>query len=362
MILHSTSYFLHRHLLWFLVAAYILAVNSPGPGLWIRHISFGEIIILQKKTDISLLMAMLAILMFNAGLGLKLTHLRNILQIKYALLAGLTANLVIPIIYIFCISIVMNHFWHNTLETQYIIVGLALVVSMPIAGSSTAWAQNANGNLVLSLGLVFFSTIFSPIVTPEAFHLFGEMASSEYELVLQNLAANGSGMFIGLWVVLPALLGFIAHLIISDSWQTKLLPYIKLINCIVLVLLCYSNAAISLPQAIANHNYNFLAVTLVISTGLCAILFVAGYILGRIIKLNLADRVSLMFGLGMSNNATGLVFASILLSSYPTIMVPMIFYNLAQHIAAGTLREIMNKKATKTLKLLIPAATTNQRI
>jgi BASS family bile acid:Na+ symporter len=250
----------------------------------------------------------------------------------------------------------MRLFWHNPIETQHIIVGLALVASMPIAGSSTAWAQNANGNLVLSLGLVFFSTIFSPIVTPEAFHIFGEMASDEYELVLQNLAADGSGTFIGLWVVMPSLFGFVAHLIISDGWKTRLLPYMKFINCIVLVLLCYSNAAASLPQAVADHNYDFLAVTLVISTGLCAALFITAYILSRIIKLNLADRVSLMFGLGMSNNATGLVLASMVLSSYPTIMVPMIFYNLAQHIAAGTLREIMNRKATEALELLKPAA------
>jgi BASS family bile acid:Na+ symporter len=362
MILHATSYFFHRHLLWFLIAAYIIAVISPDPGLWIRHISFGEITILQKKTDISLLMVMLAILMFNAGLGLKLAHLKNILQIKYALLAGLAAKLAIPIVYIFCVSIVMRLFWHNALETQHIIVGLALVASMPIAGSSIAWAQNANGNLVLSLGLVFFSTIFSPIVTPEAFHIFGGMASDEYELVLQNIAADGSGTFLVLWVVLPSLLGFVTHLIISDGWQTRLLPYMKLINCIVLVLLCYSNAAISLPQAIAGHNYGFLAVTLIISAGLCAVLFITAYILSRIIKLNLADRVSLMFGLGMSNNATGLVLASMVLSSYPSIMVSMIFYNLAQHIAAGVLREIMNRKATKALELLRPADDLYQRI
>jgi BASS family bile acid:Na+ symporter len=69
-----------------------------------------------------------------------------------------------------------------------------------------------------------------------------------------------------------------------------------------------------------------------------------------------------MFGLGMNNNGTGLVLASIALSSYPNIMVPIIFYNLVQHIAAGTLREIMNRKATKALELLIPATDVRKRI
>lgn len=46
--------------------------------------------------------------------------------------------------------------------------------------------------------------------------------------------------------------------------------------------------------------------------------------------------MSLMYGLGMNNNGTGLVLASLVLSSYPRIMVPIIFYNLVQHLVAGT--------------------------
>ena len=339
----SISHFLHRHLLWLLIAAYVIAVILPVPGLWIRNVSFGEITILQQKTNISLLMIMLAMLMFNAGLGLKISHLKNILRIKHVLLAGLAANLAIPIVYVFGITIAMR-LWYEPLEVQHILVGLALVAAMPIAGSSTAWAQNANGNLALSLGLVFFSTILSPIVTPIAFQVFGEMASEEYEKVLQGLAAYGSGAFLGLWVVLPSLLGIAVRLIVRESWQTGVMPYLKVINSIVLLLLNYSNASVSLPQAMADRDYDFLAITLAITAGLCLTLFAAGYGLSRLFKLNQAERVSLMFGLGMNNNGTGLVLASLALSSYPNIMVPIIFYNLVQHIVAGTVQEIMSRR------------------
>jgi len=104
----------------------------------------------------------------------------------------------IPIAYIFGVTILMR-LWSDPVEAQHILVGLALIAAMPIAGSSTAWAQNANGNLALSLGLVFFSTIVSPIITPVAFKIFGEMASDEHEKILQGLAAYGSGAFLGLW-------------------------------------------------------------------------------------------------------------------------------------------------------------------
>ncbi|MEQ1836186.1 MAG: bile acid:sodium symporter [Candidatus Nitrotoga sp.] len=341
----SISQFLHRHLLWFLIAAYVIAVVVPDPGLQIRNVSFGEITIYQQKTNISLLMIMLAILMFNAGLGLNVSHIKKYFEKKYVLLAGLIANITIPIIYIFGVTVLMQ-LWYEPVEAQHILVGLALVAAMPIAGGSTAWAQNANGNLALSLGLVLFSTILSPIITPVTFNIFGEMASEEFEKVLQGLAVYGSGAFLGLWVVLPSLLGIAVRSIVAEDWIVGGMTYLKFINSIVLLLLNYSNAAVSLPQAISDQDYDFLAVTLIISAGLCLTLFAAGYGMSRLFKLDRTERVSLMFGLGMNNNGTGLVLASLALPSYPNIMVPIIFYNLVQHIAAGTVNEIMNKKVS----------------
>ncbi len=163
---------------------------------------------------------------------------------------------------------------------------------------------------------------------------------------MQGLAVYGSGAFLGLWVVVPSLLGIAVRLIVVEDWVVGGMPYLKLINSIVLLLLNYSNAAVSLPQAIADQDYDFLAVTLVISAGLCLTLFVAGYGMSRLFRLDRTERISLMFGLGMNNNGTGLVLASLALPSYPNITVPIIFYNLVQHIAAGTVNEVMNRRVS----------------
>ena len=42
-----------------------------------------------------------------------------------------------------------------------------------------------------------------------------------------------------------------------------------------------------------------------------------------------------MFGLGMNNNGTGLVLASMALADHPGVLLPIIFYNLVQHLIAG---------------------------
>ena len=59
--------------------------------------------------------------------------------------------------------------------TAGLLVGLALIASMPVANSSVGWVQNADGNLALGLALVVFSISLSPWVTP---HLLGFLSNS----------------------------------------------------------------------------------------------------------------------------------------------------------------------------------------
>ncbi len=48
----------------------------------------------------------------------------------------------------------------------------------------------------------------------------------------------------------------------------------------------------------------------------------------------------------MNNNGTGLILASLALASYPRVMVPIIFYNLVQHLVAGTVHEVTGRNST----------------
>ncbi len=338
----NVSELIHHQLLWFLLGAYAIAAVYPTAGLWIRNTTVGETGIGLGKGHISLLMIMLASLMFNAGLGVKTSHLKAIMQKKLMVVTGLAANWLVPMLYIFGVTLVMR-LWYEPDEAQHILVGSALVAAMPIAGASTAWSQNSNGNVALSLGLVLCSTLISPIVTPLAFQIFGEMASKEYEAILNGLAAHGSGMFLMAWVVLPSLVGLAIRFIVHDAWLTGAMPYIKLSNSIVLLLLNYSNAAVSLPQAIADHDLDFLLVTFGITAGLCLVSFTAGDLLSRLFQVGEPERISLMYGLGMANNGTGLVLASLALAPYPRVMVPIIFYNLIQHLVAGGVQQLSGR-------------------
>src|SRR5262249_47835318 len=119
------SHFLHRHFLWFVLASYAVASCSPGLGLWIRGVSFGDVAFLGQKTTITLPVLMLAFLLFNAGLGVQTGRLHNLAHRPILLLAGLAANLAIPLAFILVVWQVMG-LWHNPDEVQNILVGLAL--------------------------------------------------------------------------------------------------------------------------------------------------------------------------------------------------------------------------------------------
>ena len=328
------SHFVHDYFIWLLFGSYALAALWPNLGLAVRNISFGEFAVFREKTKLTLPVVMLAFLLLNAGLGVQTGELTALLRQPLVLIAGLAANLLAPITYIFVVSRTMR-FWHNPDEVQNILVGLALVASMPIAGSSTAWSQNANGNLALSLGLVLFSTFLSPVTTPIALHSVGLMTTGDYAADLHELASAGAGGFLAISVIGPSLLGIAARRTVGDAGITSAGPFLRLLNSFNLLLLNYANAAVSLPQMMADPDWDFLAVVLIIVLGLCVLAFAAGWLLGRWLKVDPPQQVSLTFGLGMNNNGTGLVLASLALANHPRVLLPIIFYNLVQHFVAG---------------------------
>ena len=325
------SHFVHAYFIWLLIGSYIVAAFFPTLGLSIRSMSFGTI---------SLPMMMLGFLLFNAGMGVELASLKQLRNSPLSLIIGLLANVLIPIGYIGMVMLAMR-FWHNSDEVQNILVGLALVASMPIAGSSTAWSQNANGNLALSLGLVLGSTFLSPLATPVALHAVGLMTTGDYSEDLHELAGSQTGWFLLISVIIPSVIGIICHQLLGKERVASTKSQLKLANSAILLLLNYSNASASLPQAIATPDLDFLAVILGITLLLCVVAFFAGWVISRIRHSDQSDQIALMFGLGMNNNGTGLVLASMALADHPQVLLPIIFYNLVQHLIAGTVDHFM---------------------
>ncbi len=352
------SHFLHQNFIWFLLGSYVVAAAAPRAGLAIKNVSLGRFELLGQRVHLSLPMLLLALLLLNAGLGVQTAQLRYLLRRPWSLFAGLSANLFIPIAYIFAVAQTMR-LWHNPEEVQHILVGLALVAAMPIAGSSTAWTQNANGDLSLSLGLVLFSTLLSPLTTPICFDLVEHMAEGEYAQILEDLETQGGGIFLAICVILPSVLGIIVRPMLGETRVGAAKPTLKLLNSFNLLVLNYANASVSLPKALAESDWDFLGVILIIVVGMCLLAFTAGWFLSRWFRVGPAQRTSLMFGLGMNNNGTGLVLATMALPQYPRVMLPIILYNLVQHVVAGSVDYLLFRRTPTELNESEASATGN---
>jgi BASS family bile acid:Na+ symporter len=331
---------LHAQFLWLLLGSYFLAAVCPAWGLWLRDVSLGDVAIFGHPIRLSLSMLLLSALLFNAGMGLDMTQIKHLARRPGMLFMGLAANLAVPLGFI-CILAAAMQFWHNSDEVQNILVGLALVSAMPIAGSSTAWSQNANGNVALSLGLVFCSTLLSPLTTPIALDVVGLLTTGDYSAILHQLSSGRTNVFLMVCVILPSLAGVAVRVLLGNRRVANCGPALKLGNLLALFLLIYSNASISLPRAVSKPDYDFLAVILLVAVALCSTAFAAGWLIARLLNVRRDERVSLMFGLGMNNNGTGLVLASLALSAYPQAILPIVFYNLVQHLVAGAVDRAM---------------------
>jgi BASS family bile acid:Na+ symporter len=235
---------------------------------------------LANKDHLLAATAMLAFLLFNAGLGVRTKELAGLLRNPSLLLVGALGNLFVPLAFVVGVNITMK-LWHNSDEVQQILTGLALVASMPIAGASTAWAQNANGNLAVSLGLILLTTLCSPVLTPIVLDTVGFVTTGDYSEDLHELAANGAGGFLAVWVILPSLLSMLTHWILGEKRTALISPYLKLSNFGVLALLNYSNASISLPGVLSQPDPDFVLVMLIVVILLCFAMFGAGYLVSR---------------------------------------------------------------------------------
>jgi BASS family bile acid:Na+ symporter len=333
--IEQITHAIHKYFLAILLLCYALAAVAPAVGLWLRSVQLGRLQLPgHGSLTISASLLMLSFLLFNAGLGIKIAELKGLFNRPAVLLSGFFANLLLPLIVVLALRQFLG-LWHSSDELQNLLVGVALIAAMPIAGSSTAWSQNANGNVSLSLGLVMLSTICSPFTTPWVLNVFGGLTTGDYSSDLVELAHQGTNAFMCLTVVLPSILGILVHFLLGEKRTAQLKPSMKLCNFIFLLMLNYSNASLSLPEVVKNPDWDFLGFVYGVTLFLCVFSFFAGWLLAKFFRTDQSEKASLMFGLGMNNNGTGLVLASMTLADHPAVMLPMIFYTLAQQVLAA---------------------------
>lgn len=331
---HAASGFLHRHFLWLLIGAYALAGVAPEAGCRLAGLA-GTGAVFGHAVRASAPAVMLSVLLLTAGFAVRGEHLRGVFRRPLALAVGLGASVAVPVLVLVAAAPVLA-LWHDPAEARDLLVGLAVVAAMPVAGSSAGWSRAADGDCALTLGLVLLSTLLSPLTTPLAFGAVAWLAPGDAGVVLGGLAGSGgAGPFVIAWVVLPTALGFVARRAVGGARADAAGPWAKRATTVVLLALCYANASTCLPAVFADPDWDFLALVAVAAGAMCGVAFAAGFGAARGVRADPARRAALVFGVGMANNGAGLALAAGALAGCPMALLPVVAVNLIQHLAAG---------------------------
>src|SRR5262249_24614663 len=153
------------------------------------------------------------------------------------------------------------------------LVGLAVIAAMPIAGSSAAWSQNADGNVALSLGLVVASTLLSPLTTPLALTAVSTLAPGDPASALREMGGRRAGAFLLAFVVVPSAAGLLTRGRLGRERFARHKPGLKRIGSALVLALCYVNACTSLPRIVRHPDWDFLAVVGAVTSLFCALAF-----------------------------------------------------------------------------------------
>jgi BASS family bile acid:Na+ symporter len=224
------------------------------------------------------------------------------------------------------------------------LVGLALIGAMPIAGGASVWTQNADGNVPLTVGLVLGSTLLSPLSIPLALHAASRFTTGDYADDLAEVAGDGTITFSLLSVVVPCALGILTRRALGDSRIAGAMPTIKIVNLVVLLVLSYTNASGAMSAILTAPDYDMLALMFLITSLMCMLSFYVGYRLARWLNASEADATSLTFGVGMNNSSASSVLAASRLADHTLVLIPILAYSMLQKVLAGLVDAALRKR------------------
>ncbi|MFD2119140.1 hypothetical protein ACFSNO_05700 [Streptomyces cirratus] len=128
------------------------------------------------------------------------------------LLVGLALHLGAPLVIIPALALAL----HRTPDTDGgsgMITAMILIAAMPVAAGATVWTARGGGDQPAMVGLVFLSTLLSPLTLPFTLAALSPLLSRDYAATLAAAARIAGHGFALTGVVLPCAAGLVCHIV-----------------------------------------------------------------------------------------------------------------------------------------------------
>ncbi|MEX2315719.1 MAG: bile acid:sodium symporter [Pirellulales bacterium] len=337
--------FVQRHFLWLLLACYALATVWPDPGLKMHDWRWP--VALDGNGHVTFPLLLLAWMLFCAAVMTDLGQIRAVLRRPLVLCVAIVAVWAGPAMLVVVAGWIVPRLIDDPARGG-LLVGLALVASMPVANSSVGWVQSAGGNLALGLALVVLSISLSPWVTPQLLAWLGMSLSPDARVQCERLVNHYSGWFFVIWVILPTALGFVCRGLITPRRAESAAGWFTLASAAALLLLNFISSSLALPTA-SRSQAALLVTAALLAIALSAVGLALGWLIGHGLRLPQEERSALSFGLSMKHTGLALVLTEAVLTDKKLAILLIVLATLAQHMLAGLVQWMQCRRASPPL-------------
>ena len=272
-----------------------------------------------------ILSLVLALVMFGIALGIKVETLKNVFTNPKSILTGIALQWFgLPLVTFLLIVIL------NPVLTPMVALGMLLVASCPGGNVSNFMSSLSKGNVELSVSMTAVSTVFSPLVTPFNFWLWGNLylkfAALRGTLTIPHLVIPFWEIFKTVVIILgvPIVLGILCSHYLPKLTKAIQKPF-SIFSIVVFVVMVLG---MFIPNWQIFIKYIIFIFLLVLIHNACAL--GVGFGGATLMKLPVRDRRALTIEVGIQNSGLGLTF---LLN--PAIFDPAIWQNPEAGVCYG---------------------------
>jgi bile acid:Na+ symporter, BASS family len=216
------------------------------------------------------------------------------------------------------------------------ITGVILAAVIPTGITSFIWVSIYRGNIAMALSIILVDTLLSPFIVPSSISL---MAG-------ESVAIDVWGMMKGLvgMVVLPSLAGMFLNELSKGRAKDQLGYILSPFSKIGLAIVVMVNSSVVAPSLLQINTKLILIAVVALFVSVSGYFF--SLLIGRLLKWEREDVVTIMFTGGMRNISAGAVLAVTYFQ--PPVAIPVVIGMLFQQVLASLFGHFLHRSYQKS--------------
>lgn len=271
-----------------------------------------------------LVQIVLAVIMLAVAFELSISDIKQLPKIWKKLLLGYVMQVTFLPAFIFLMLTIIN-------PSINLVLAFLLLAACPGGNLSQLFVIRSNGNIGLSTGLTFFSTLLSPITVPGIFFL-ATHSNSEWSEAYKVLELSWGNIFKTLMTSLfiPLIIGLWMRSQQTPRWTMVRELIQKSVPWLLFALL--SGACWSFRNALSGIDSSMIMMV----AGISISCFIVSFFLNKLMSQDYTTSVTIAWEVSIQNSGLGMVLGLVYFSNVPEVSLVCALWGIWQ-IAMGFL-------------------------